>query len=102
MTENGTETSEVGGTDGAAQALRVLIVYFTYTQQSRKVAETMAEGLRAKGCAVDLAPIEFTDKRWAERFTRSRSSAPYPRCGRHVAGADAQRHGRDRRAGGGA
>jgi menaquinone-dependent protoporphyrinogen IX oxidase len=53
-----------------ARGLRVLIVYFTYTQQSRKVAETLAEGFRAKGCAVDLAAIEFTDKRWAERFTR--------------------------------
>jgi menaquinone-dependent protoporphyrinogen IX oxidase len=59
-----------GTSEGSAQRLRVLIVYFTYTQQSRKVAETMAEGFRAKGCSVDLAAIEFTDKRWAERFTR--------------------------------
>jgi menaquinone-dependent protoporphyrinogen IX oxidase len=56
--------------DANPAALRVLIVYFTYTQQSRRVAETMAEGFRAKGCSVDLAAIEFTDKRWAERFTR--------------------------------
>jgi menaquinone-dependent protoporphyrinogen IX oxidase len=61
-----------GTAAGAArsQALRILVVYFTYTQQSRKVAETMAEGFRAKGCSVSLAPIEFTDKRWAGRFTR--------------------------------
>jgi flavodoxin len=49
---------------------RVLIVYFTYTQQSRKVAETMAEGFRVNGWVVSLASVEFTDKRWAERFTR--------------------------------
>lgn len=49
---------------------RVLIVYFTYTQQSRLVAEAMAEVLRARRCEVRLAAIGFTDKRWAERFTR--------------------------------
>jgi menaquinone-dependent protoporphyrinogen IX oxidase len=49
---------------------RVLIVFFTYTQQSRRVAETLAEGFRAKSCSVDLAAIAFTDKRWSDRFTR--------------------------------
>ena len=69
---NGTESSEAGqvASDPGERPLRVLIVYFTYTQQSRKVAETMAEGFRAKGCSVNLAAIEFTDKRWAERFSR--------------------------------
>jgi menaquinone-dependent protoporphyrinogen IX oxidase len=60
---------KVGATPGSTQQ-RVLIVFFTYTQQSRRVAETLAEGFRAKGCSVDLAPIGFTDKRWSERFTR--------------------------------
>jgi menaquinone-dependent protoporphyrinogen IX oxidase len=69
---NGTETSETSLSEGnsTAHGLRVLIVYFTYTQQSRMVAETMAQGFRAKGCSVDLAALEFTDERWAERFTR--------------------------------
>jgi menaquinone-dependent protoporphyrinogen IX oxidase len=49
---------------------RVLFVYFTYTQQSLKVAEAMAEVLRADGCDVRLAGIELTDSRWSERFTR--------------------------------
>jgi hypothetical protein len=49
---------------------RVLFVYFTYTQQSLKVAEAMAEVLRAQGCDVRLARIELTDSRWSERFTR--------------------------------
>jgi menaquinone-dependent protoporphyrinogen IX oxidase len=60
--------TQAGGPNSGA--LRVLIVFFTYTQQSRRVAETLAEALRAHGCSVELAPIEFTDKRWAERFTR--------------------------------
>jgi menaquinone-dependent protoporphyrinogen IX oxidase len=54
----------------SATQQRVLIVFFTYTQQSRRVAETLAEGLRAKGCHVALAAIEFTDERWAGRFSR--------------------------------
>ena len=54
----------------SATQRRVLIVFFTYTQQSRRVAETLAEELRAQGCDADLAAIEFTDRRWAERFSR--------------------------------
>jgi hypothetical protein len=49
---------------------RVLFVYFTYTQQSLKVAEAMADVLRASGCDVRLAGIELTDSRWKDRFTR--------------------------------
>jgi len=45
-------------------------VYFTYTQQSLKVAEAMAEVLRQRGCGVHLVEIELTDSRWSERFTR--------------------------------
>jgi menaquinone-dependent protoporphyrinogen IX oxidase len=59
-------SSSDAGTSGA----RVLFVYFTYTQQSLKVAEAMAEVLRNRGCDVELAGIEFTDSRYAERFTR--------------------------------
>jgi len=47
----------------------VLLVYYTYTQQSRKVAEAMAEVLRERGYDVRQAAIEFTDTRWAERFS---------------------------------
>jgi menaquinone-dependent protoporphyrinogen IX oxidase len=49
---------------------RVLFVYFTYTQQSLKVAEAMADVLREQGCDVRLARIELTDSRYAQRFTR--------------------------------
>ena len=49
---------------------RVLLVYFTYTQQSRLVSEAMADALRERGCEVRQAAIEFTDKRYADRFSR--------------------------------
>jgi menaquinone-dependent protoporphyrinogen IX oxidase len=49
---------------------QVLFVYFTYTQQSLKVADAMADVLRDGGCDVRLAAIELTDSRYAERFTR--------------------------------
>ena len=49
---------------------RVLVVYYTYTQQSLAIAEVMADSFRERGCEVRLAGIEFTDKRYAERFTR--------------------------------
>jgi len=45
-------------------------VYYTYTQQSRFVAGAVADVLRSRGCEVRLASIGFTDKRWAERFSR--------------------------------
>src|SRR4051812_31158193 len=49
---------------------QVLFVYYTYTQQSRMVADAMADVFREQGCEVRLAPIELTDSRYAERFTR--------------------------------
>src|SRR4051812_40090821 len=48
----------------------VLVVYYTYTQQARKVAEAMAGEFRERGCSVTFAKIDFTDKRWVERFSR--------------------------------
>jgi menaquinone-dependent protoporphyrinogen IX oxidase len=45
-------------------------VYFSYTQQTQRVANAMAEVLRERGCEVKLASIGFTDKRWGERFSR--------------------------------
>jgi menaquinone-dependent protoporphyrinogen IX oxidase len=54
----------------SAATPRVLLVYYTYTQQSLKVAEVIADVLRQRGCDVRLAGIEFTDSRYADRFTR--------------------------------
>jgi hypothetical protein len=49
---------------------RVLFVYYSYTQQTRKVVEAMAEVLRERGCDAQQAAIEFTDPRYANRFER--------------------------------
>jgi hypothetical protein len=53
--------------DSAAKP-SVLFVYFTYTNQTRKVMDAMAEVLRGCGCDVQLAAIGFTDPRYAGRF----------------------------------
>jgi menaquinone-dependent protoporphyrinogen IX oxidase len=49
---------------------RVLVVYYTFTQQNRLVAEAIAGQLRKRGCDVTMAAIEFTDKRYIARFAR--------------------------------
>jgi menaquinone-dependent protoporphyrinogen IX oxidase len=49
---------------------RVLLLYYTYTGQSLKVLEAAAEVFRDRGCEVRTAQIEFTDPRFAERFSR--------------------------------
>lgn len=46
----------------------VLIVYHTYTKQSDRVADAIAEELEARGCEVTKAMIEFTDKRWGAKL----------------------------------
>src|SRR3954447_1441868 len=49
---------------------RVLILYYTYTRQTQRVAEAMAEVLTDQGCEVQLAAIALTDRRYADRFDR--------------------------------
>jgi menaquinone-dependent protoporphyrinogen IX oxidase len=67
----------MSSSDAPTTGPRVLFVYFTYTQQSLKVAEAMADLLRERGCDVSLARIELTDSRWSERFTRFPFRHPY-------------------------
>jgi flavodoxin len=49
---------------------RVLIVYYTHTQQAKRVADVVTEVLQARGCDVSQASIEFTDPRFTEKFSR--------------------------------
>src|SRR5271156_4407900 len=49
---------------------RVLFVYYTHTQQAQRVADSMAETLRGRGCEVTEAAIEFTDPRYLDKFSR--------------------------------
>jgi hypothetical protein len=60
-----------------ANKLSVLFVYYTYTQQTLKVVETMAEVLRSRGAEVVLAAIEFIDPRYADRFKEFPMPHPY-------------------------
>src|SRR5947208_16518303 len=57
-------TSEVG-----APSPRVLFVYYTHTKQALRVADAMAEAMRARGCDVTQAGIEFPDPRYVENFS---------------------------------
>jgi menaquinone-dependent protoporphyrinogen IX oxidase len=52
------------------RAPRVLFVYYTYTQQTLKIVEAMADVFHRRGCEVQQAAIEFTDSRYAKRFTQ--------------------------------
>ena len=55
-----------------AKQPRVLIVYFTLTNQAGRVAEAIAKALEARGCEVTRAGIEFTDERWVPTSRRFR------------------------------
>lgn len=48
---------------------KVLFVYYTFSQQTLSVVEVMADVLRGRGCDVRQAAIEFTDPRYAGRFS---------------------------------
>ena len=47
---------------------KVLVVYFSLTRQSARVAEAMTQALAARGCGVAKACIEFTDERWGPKL----------------------------------
>jgi menaquinone-dependent protoporphyrinogen IX oxidase len=49
---------------------RVLLLYYTYTGQALKVLEAAGEVFRDRGFEVIEAQIEFTDPRYAQRFSR--------------------------------
>lgn len=53
-----------------AESPKVLLLYYSYTGQAKKVLDAAAEVFRARGYEVTEAPIEFTDPRYAERFSR--------------------------------
>lgn len=53
-----------------AKRPRVLLLYYSYTGQSLKVLEAAGEVFAQRGYEVHKAPIEFTDPRYAERFSR--------------------------------
>lgn len=54
----------------AEASARVLLVYYTYTQQSRAMSDAMADAFRERGCEVTQSAIELVDERYAPRFAR--------------------------------
>src|SRR3954468_9424349 len=49
---------------------RVLFVYFTYTQQARKITDDMTTVFEERGWDVQRASIELTDPRYVKGFSR--------------------------------
>ena len=57
---------------------KVLIVYYTLSKQSGRVADAMAKALEARGCEVTNAMIEFTDERWVPKLSQFPMKRPFP------------------------
>jgi hypothetical protein len=60
--------SNGGGPSGKPGGLRVLFVYYTLSQQARRVSKAMTDTFESAGCEVTEAVIGFTDKRYAKQF----------------------------------
>ncbi|HEU0191749.1 MAG TPA: flavodoxin family protein [Mycobacterium sp.] len=54
---------------GSGGKPRVLLLYYSYSGQARKVLETAGEVFARRGCEVVAAPIEFTDPQYSEPFS---------------------------------
>jgi len=63
--ENGSDSGAVEPT-----ARKVTFVYYSYTGQNKLIVDTMADVFRARGYEIEAAPIGFTDKHWADRFSK--------------------------------
>src|SRR5262245_6910441 len=57
---------------------KVLIVYYTLTKQSGRVADAMAAALEARNWDVTRAPLEFTDERWVPKLSQFPMKRPFP------------------------
>lgn len=84
MSEVLPELSTGDGALGTTAASSPSVCLFTtpYTHQTSKVLDSMAELLRARGCQVTAACLEFDDPRYAGRF----GSFPMPHPFREVLG----------------
>src|SRR3954471_1779852 len=64
------KTGEIMSSNHAGETrTRILFVYYSHTQQAKRVCDAMAEVLRGRGCEVTQAGIEFTDPKYAKNFT---------------------------------
>jgi menaquinone-dependent protoporphyrinogen IX oxidase len=62
--------TEMTSTGRGEKPPRVLLLYYSYTGQSLKVLEAAGEVFAERGYEVHKASLEFTDPRYAERFSR--------------------------------
>ena len=60
---------------------KVLIVYYTLTKQSGRVADAMATAFEERGCDVTKALIEFTDGRWIGKLSQFPMKRPITQIG---------------------
>jgi hypothetical protein len=58
----------MSSSDDVVTKPRVLLVYYSHTQQALRVADAMADVLRQRGCDVTQAGIEFTDPHYSKNF----------------------------------
>jgi hypothetical protein len=65
-----------------ATSPKILFVYYTYSQQTLRVVEAMADVLRARGCEVVQARIEFIDQRYTDLFSYFPFKHPWLAVGR--------------------
>jgi flavodoxin len=52
----------------SAESPSVVIIYYSFTNQTARVADSVADALTKRGCRVAKAAIEFADRRYGERF----------------------------------
>ena len=57
---------------------KVLVVYYSLTNQTARVAEAIVEALAARGCETAKAPLEFTDQRWVPKLSEFPMKRPIP------------------------
>ncbi len=65
----------------AAPQPKVLIVYYSLTKQTGRVADAMTQALEARGCEVTEALIGFTDERWDPKLSQFPMKRPIPQIG---------------------
>jgi flavodoxin len=56
---------------------KALVVYFSLTHQTARVADAIAAALEARGCEAVKAPIEFTDERWVPHLSQFPMERPF-------------------------
>ena len=92
----------MSSSESAVTAPRVLLVYYTHTQQAQRVCDAMAEVFRGRGCDVTQAAIEFTEPRYVDRFAHVPLQARRLRHRAAARAAAAPEDRPDRHPGGGA